>query len=348
MKKYFAKPDIDCTFAVTVPVLHPVRSARGSSFLSQLGLFSLSKNTAMAKPPKTIQGQIELLKDRNMAFRDEANAPHFLSNISYYRLKGYWWEMQDDKVMHHFADGSFFEDVIDLYNFDRHFRLIVFNAIERIEIALRTKMVYHLSLAYGPFWHLDDSLFTNKSHFRALGSKINRALSDSKEEFILEHYKKHPSENPESWKALEVLTLGSLSKLYQNLSHQLPEKNVIAKEFGLFNQKYLSSWLISITLIRNIIAHHGRLWNRVIINKYDWPNKSIGPILNYIPNNEQRRKVFPILSGILYLNDFISPGHHLRAAILALLDEFKQVPVYKMGFPEGLKNQPIWKKDSKL
>src|SRR5690606_31450589 len=115
----------------------------------------------MAKHPKTIQEQIDLLKSRDMLFRDEAHAPHFLANISYYRLKGYWWEMQDDKINHHFASGSYFEDVIDLYNFDRHFRLIVFNAIERIEIALRTKMIYHLSLTHGAEWYLNSRLFPN-------------------------------------------------------------------------------------------------------------------------------------------------------------------------------------------
>lgn len=132
----------------------------------------------MAKFPKTIQQQIELLKSRNMAFREEAHAPHFLANISYYRLKGYWWEMQDDKVNHHFADGSYFEDVIDFYNFDRRFRLIVFNAIERIEIALRTKMIYHLSLNYGPAWYLDSTLFPNKKYFSDFQSKIHSAHAE--------------------------------------------------------------------------------------------------------------------------------------------------------------------------
>ncbi|MCK9450105.1 MAG: Abi family protein [Bacteroidales bacterium] len=297
----------------------------------------------MAKHPKTIQEQIDLLKSRNMAFREIAYAPHFLANISYYRLKGYWWEMQEDKINHRFADHSYFEDIIDLYNFDRNFRLIVFNAIERIEIALRTKMIYHLSLTYGAEWYLDSSLFPNKKYFSAFQSKIHTELTESSEEFIVKHYKNHPKENPESWKALEVLSLGSLSKLYRNINHQLPEKNEIAREFGLYNQKYLSSWLITITLIRNIIAHHGRLWNRVIINKYDWPTHSIAPILDYVPDNHQRRKVFPILSAILYLNNFISPGHHIKQEILALFDEFNQVPLYKMGFPKGWEKQPIWK-----
>lgn len=299
----------------------------------------------MAKHPKTIQEQIDLLKSRNMAFKEVSNAPHFLANISYYRLKGYWWEMQDDKINHHFASGSYFEDVIDLYNFDRHFRLIVFNAIERIEIALRTKMIYHLSLTHGAEWYLNSQLFPNKKYFSDFQSKIHSELSDSSEEFIVKHYENHPNDNPESWKALEVLTLGSLSKLYRNLNHQLPEKNQVAKEFGLYNQKYLSSWLITITLVRNIIAHHGRLWNRVIINKYDWPDKSIAPILSYIPDNYQRRKVFPILSAILYLNNFISPGHHIKTELLSLFEEFRQVPLYKMGFPKGWEKQPIWKNE---
>jgi abortive infection bacteriophage resistance protein len=108
----------------------------------------------MSKVPQTIQDQIALLQSRNMSFRAVNDAPHFLATISYYRLKGYWWEMQDDKINHHFRNGSFFEDVVDLYNFDRHFRLIIFNAIERIEIALRTKLIYHLSISYGPEWYL--------------------------------------------------------------------------------------------------------------------------------------------------------------------------------------------------
>lgn len=159
----------------------------------------------------------------------------------------------------------------------------------------------------------------------------------------MKHYKNHPTENPEAWKALEIVTLGSLSKLYRNLNHQLPEKNTIAKEFGLFNQKYLSSWLITITLIRNIIAHHSRLWNRVIINKYDWPKKTPEPLLNYTPDNYQRRKIFPILSAIVYLNDRISPRHHIVNELLDLFGKFKSIPLYKMGFPANWKEQPIWK-----
>ncbi len=296
----------------------------------------------MPKPPFSIQDQITLLQGRNMSFRQVADAPHFLSNISYYRLKGYWWEMQDDNVNHHFQNGSFFEDVIDLYNFDRHFRLIVFNAIERIEIALRTKLIYHLSLAYGADWYLNPALFDKQKEYSSFLSKIYSDMGRSSEEFMVKHFVNHPTEHPESWKALEVLTLGALSKLYQNIKHQLPQKNQIAIEFGLYNQKYLASWLLAITVIRNIIAHHSRLWNRVIINKYDWPSTTPNPILSYIPNNHQRRKIFPLLSAILYMNNYISPGNHLKQELISLFVQFPNTQLNKMGFPQNWQQEPIW------
>ena len=296
----------------------------------------------MAKPSRSVQEQIALLRSRDMQFRNIHEAPHFLGNISYYRLKGYWWEMQDNKVDHHFAPNSYFEDVIDLYNFDRHFRLIVFNAIERIEIALRTKLIYHLSLSYGSEWYINPGLFDKQKEFSAFVSKVYNDMGRSSEEFMVKHFVNHPAEHPESWKALEVLTLGTLSKLYQNLKHQLPEKNRIAQEFGLYNQKYLVSWLLAITVIRNIIAHHGRLWNRVIINKYDWPNTTPSSILSYMPDNYQRRKIFPLLSAIIYMNNLISPGNHLKQEMLALFIQFPNTQLSKMGFPENWQNEPIW------
>ena len=87
------------------------------------------------KPAYTIAAQIELLKSREMLFKNEVNANHFLGNISYYRLKGYWWDMQTDLTNHTFNPGTYFEDILDRYNFDKHLRLILFDAIEQIEIA---------------------------------------------------------------------------------------------------------------------------------------------------------------------------------------------------------------------
>lgn len=205
-----------------------------------------------------------------MLFRDENAAPHFLQNISYYRLKGYWWDLQAERVIHTFQPQTYFEDVVDRYNFDRHLRLILFDAVERIEIALRTQMIYHLSLAHGPCWYQDFKLFTDPvwlaKHLDTLMNEFDR----SQEIFIVNHKKNHPDTYPESWKIMEVASMGTLSKYYKNLKHDLPEKAAIAKGMGLNLHKELSSWLEAMGYIRNIIAHHSRLWSRDMVSVQCW------------------------------------------------------------------------------
>lgn len=79
----------------------------------------------------TVEVQVNQLKNRGLIITDENLAKHYLSNISYYRLAGYWWPMQADKINHFFKPNSRFEDVIGLYNFDRELRLLLFDVIER-------------------------------------------------------------------------------------------------------------------------------------------------------------------------------------------------------------------------
>lgn len=155
----------------------------------------------------------------------------------------------------------------------------------------------------------------------------------------------HPNNNPEAWKALEVVTLGALSKIYDNLASQMPEKSRIANEFGLNSSKDFASWLRTITLIRNIIAHHGRLWNRVLINKYSWPRDLTDKVLSYIPDDNRKKKIFPLLCGMIYLNDMISPGHSLRIELKGLIAKFPNTQLYKMGFPPNWSDEPLFSND---
>ena len=98
-----------------------------------------------SKIATAIEEQIQKLRDRGLTITDQDRADHFLSHIGYYRLAGYWWPMQSDKVNHLFKPNSQFKDVIALYNFDRELRLLLFDVIEKIEISFRTKLIYHLS-----------------------------------------------------------------------------------------------------------------------------------------------------------------------------------------------------------
>ncbi|WP_291119012.1 Abi family protein [Flavobacterium sp. UBA6135] len=295
-----------------------------------------------SKDPKSIIEQIELLKQRGMLFYNEETAPHFLENISYYRLKGYWWEMQFDKINHIFNADSYFENVIDLYNFDRHLRLIMFDAIERIEVALRTKLIYHLSLSFGPLWYLKFDIFTDGINQMSIAGHLSNEISRSKEQFIVEHKNNHKNELLEAWKCLEVASMGSLSKIYKNLNHQLPEKSTIALQFGFNSHSDFSSFLEATTVIRNVIAHHSRLWNNNITIKYLWPKNLKNAPITYVPDENQRAKLFPLFSLILYTLEKVSPNNSIKNKFLNLLDEYPNTPIHKMGFPLNWKTQPIW------
>lgn len=305
------------------------------------------------KPAYSIADQISLLKQRGMLFRDEGNAPHFLENISYYRLKGYWWDTQKDFTNHTFHPNTYFEDIIDRYNFDRHLRLILFDAIERIEIALRTKMIYHLSMAYGGLWYLDASLFnsstitingvTNTIYQNTI-DELQKEFNRSQEIFIKDHRYRYPNQDADAWKILEVASMGTLSKLYKNLKHQLPEKATIAKEMGLNLHNELSSWLEAITYVRNIIAHHSRLWSRNMVKR---PTENLNnPIGQWFDNpltQVQTKKPFLIISCMVYLCNEVTPGHQIKPKILDLFKNNPNIPIYKLGFLNNWKHEPLWK-----
>jgi abortive infection bacteriophage resistance protein len=279
-----------------------------------------------------------------MLFRDEDAAPHFLQNISYYRLKGYWWDLQAERVIHTFQPQTYFEDVVDRYNFDRHLRLILFDAVERIEIALRTQMIYHLSLAYGPCWYQDFKLFTDQVWLAKHLDNLMNEFDRSQEIFIVNHKKNHPDTYPESWKIMEVASMGTLSKYYKNLKHDLPEKAAIAKGMGLNLHKELSSWLEAIGYIRNIIAHHSRLWSRDMVKRpmLELRNPK-GPWLNLPINEVQQKKPFLIISSLIFLCNKVTPNHQIKIKILDLFAQYPTMPIYKLGFLNHWNQQEIWK-----
>lgn len=306
-----------------------------------------------SKPARSITEQIDLLKSRNMLFHNEQEANHFLKNISYYRLKGYWWDMQSDYTLHTLKPNTYFEDIIERYNFDRHLRLILFDAIERIEVALRTKMINYLSMSYGGLWYLNTSLFdintstynsvTKTNHQFAI-EELQKEFKRSKEIFIVDHKNRYPNKDADAWKTLEVASMGTLSKLYKNLNHQLPEKALIANDMGLNLSSELSSWLEALAYVRNIIAHHSRLWSRNMVKRpivninnpqNDWLTNPLTPV--------QIKKPFLIISSMIYLCNKVTPNHQVKSKLLDLIKDNPNVPIYKLGFLNNWEKQPLWK-----
>lgn len=159
-----------------------------------------------AKEAISTEHQIQQLIERGLQINEADNAEHVLSNISYYRLSGYWWPMQSDKDKHIFKSNSRFSDVIALYNFDRELRLLLFDVIERIEISLRTKLIYHLSLEFDPWWFQKTELFNNSLELIKTLAALKEEIERSKDIFIKEHYKKHKDDQrfPSAWKTSEM------------------------------------------------------------------------------------------------------------------------------------------------
>ena len=137
--------------------------------------------------------------------------------------------------------------------------------------------------------------------------------------------------------------MGTLSKLYKNLKHQLPEKASIAKEMGLNLHNELSSWLEAIAYIRNIIAHHSRLWSRNMVKKpIDKLNNPIGQWLNNPLITVQTKKPFLIISSMVYLCNIVTPGHQIKTKILDLFNLNPNIQIYKLGFLNNWQKESLW------
>jgi abortive infection bacteriophage resistance protein len=296
----------------------------------------------MNKDSRTIAEQVALLKSRGMLLNDE-QATFYLGHISYFRLKGYWWDMQPDPTNHRFAPNSHFEEVIARYAFDRQLRLILFDAIEFIEIALRTKLIYHLSQAYGGLWYVDGSLTIDKSKHQACLADLQTEFARSGESFAKTFRQEHPNSNPDVWLMLEVATFGTLSKIYSNLRPQLREKSLITHEFGLNSINDLSSWLAAISYLRNVIAHHSRIFGRDVLKRPAIPKNPRSQWLHYKITPVQEKKPFVVISTMVYLCNSINPDNEIKNKLLSLFENNPGIPIYKMGFFNNWRQEPLWK-----
>jgi abortive infection bacteriophage resistance protein len=299
------------------------------------------------KPPISLEEQVRLLKARGLKFQDLDRARHYLSNISYYRLRAYTYPFQDNiGPEHRFIKDVTFEEIIQLYVFDRRLRLLVFDGLEKIEIALRTKIIYEFALVGGSHWHDKCELFKSKFRFEKDISKLNEEVNRSSETFI-KHYKERYSkpENPPSWMSLEVASLGLLSKIFENLKKSSTKKQIV-NEFGLKNHMFLESWMHAFAQLRNICAHHGRLWNRRFTSIPKLPEDTLYPFV--INKRVHANKLYAQLICMLYILHIISPGHQFIERLKHLVSNCPQVDLREMGFPEGWENEPIWQSSNTL
>lgn len=205
---------------------------------------------------------VELLQSRGLNVENCARMEAYLRHIGYYRFSAYLYPLlATPKENHMFKHGATFNQALNMYRFDRHLRQLLFNQIEKIEIAVRSAIVNIASRETGtPFWMTEPACFYDANTFVKTKLLIDAELSKSREDFI-EHFRNAYSDTyPPAWMLAEILPLGVLTKIYNNIkSNQIRKK--VAQEFSL-GVPVFNSWMTIITVARNNCCHHARIWNR--------------------------------------------------------------------------------------
>lgn len=301
------------------------------------------------KPALDLPAQLQKLKDRGLLVTDDAVAMQRLENIGYYRFSGYTYPFLVPPDRLAFKPGTRLEQIERLYEFDRELRILVSDAIERIEVSLRSRIVRHTSLQWGAHWFLDAQHFHprfNHGRFieqveREVGVRYDprtsqRVLPTSHPETFLEHYYKKYGDPylPPFWMTTQVLTMGALSRLFEGIG-DVPLKLAIARPFNV-PTKVLVSWLHSLAHLRNICAHHGRLWNRVFSISPLVTDRHVGVIRT--ANRFEGHAV--VLIDVL---DVANPGHSWRQDFKTLLAQFPEIDPAAMGFGAQWESSAFWR-----
>ena len=296
------------------------------------------------KTPKTFTEQLEILKSRGMTVSDEQQAIFHLSQVNYYRLGAYWLPFEQTHSPHCFQENTHFEHVWDLYVFDRELRLLVLDAIERIEVAIRTQFAYEIAHRHGAHAFMNQQYFKNTYKWNKLIENLQGEI-DRADEVFIDHYKRnydHPN-MPPIWASCEVMSFGHLSKWYQLLAPRHTRK-AISGHFDCAEMQF-EGLLHHLVYLRNTCAHHSRLWNRKFTKTIAKPrNKPFGLAqqCNFDQTTSADRKLYNSLVFLLYFMDKIAPQHTWRSRLLRLFNTHHNIPKAWMGFPEQWASHPIW------
>jgi abortive infection bacteriophage resistance protein len=321
--------------------------------------------SSYSRPHLSFQGQLKLLKQRGLVVADDATALAWLRKLGYYRLSAYWylfrqrtmvaqgqnriaWQVDDV-----FQAGASFENAVSLYQFDKQLRLLVMDAIEQIEVAVRVYVAHHLG-AQDTFAQENPALFDAKftragrnsepSDHQAWLTKLTQSTDRSKEDFV-NHYKLKYGVPLPIWVSIEVWDFGLLSRFYAGM--KFADQAALAQHFGVSRPDVMVSWLRTINYLRNIAAHHSRLWNRNIVDQPKMPRPGEAPIFDAVRGEMTVERVYPSLCVIAYLLEQDCPGSGWSRRLAEHLQAFPTLvapptDVKALGCPNGWRQHPFW------
>ena len=284
---------------------------------------------------------MDILISRGLVITDKKKAIRWLRRIGYYRLTGYLYPFRDTNGA--FLEGTSMEHALNLYVFDKKLRLLILDAIERIEVAIRVEIALLLG-ARDPLAHLNPQLLhgnfskkvspdSSKTKHQIWMEKFDRSVAVSREDFVPHFLEQFESHMP-IWVAIEIWDLGMLSRFFGGM--QRADQRQIAQLFGLTNAQTMTNWLTHINLLRNIAAHHGRLWNRKLVITPSFKGTENLSLLQRWMKDEESKTIIAASIAILdHLVSVIQPDSEWSNRMINFLKDFPDVPnisVADMGF----------------
>jgi abortive infection bacteriophage resistance protein len=299
----------------------------------------------MKYPKKALstENHIQLLKERKLIITNEERAFKYLENVGYFRLTGYMYHLQTRDGNHIFLGEVTFNEIINLYQFDKKLRAIIIEYLERIEVALKAKMTNKFGLNYGFFWYTNEDLFGDKEFYSSLIQEITTSFVDPQEGFLKSfkfHYPEEPM--PPSTMVLETLTLGKTARLFKALKNDV-EKQEIANDFNTVSST-LTSWLVYLTNVRNVCAHHSRLWNKRITADRPLIPARKGYKFHGTMTEDFNTSMYGIISIMNRLLLSFNPENRFIKKIEDLIGEYNIQTAF-MGFPADWKTDAHWYKE---
>jgi len=308
----------------------------------------LSLTMKFDKKYQTTAQHIELMKSRGLEIGDETFAAHWLEKSGYYRLTGYGLPFRkrcpNGELEDGFVEGAAFEDIVSIYEFDRHLRLLVLDAVERFEVAFRTCLNNTLALKYGPHWFIDRNLWSDKIDEKTGKPYFDHAEfleavnKDRQTPFIKKYRATYDDpEYPPCWMLAETMTLGTWSRAYGMLVNN-QDKKPVSDAFHL-SVGEMVSWSQTINDLRNKCAHQSRIWDARYVSG---PRKK-GYLKNIVGDNQC---FFAQVAALIYCLWSVEPENSWLERLNVLLESCPLACLKTMGFPRDWKEKLLFLRES--
>lgn len=291
----------------------------------------------MKQYPKTILSideQVEAYRKAGLVIADDDYVKKALSTVGYYRLRGYSYHLYNKRTKK-YNTGTSFEQIMMIYQFDTALADLVFMMATEIEIALRARLNETLLAYNDALVYMDPSIFNDKKKYWENLGKISSEIARSKDLFIQHQFKNHEGQVP-LWAAVEVMSFGTLSKLIENLPIPIQKSlshyylSVSPKGNTVNSYRMICSWIHSISVLRNICAHRGRIYNR------EFAIQPTLPKVDAVPPGSKR--VYPIIIAMKCLRPSDESWNRFAKNLIQLMDQYSSViELERLGFPSDWK-----------